>query len=579
MRHYLHLLVFALFLPLLAPAQGLPEPPKKYTDNQTVTYEEGIRYLRKLAAASPYLRLDSIGETDAGLPLHTAVFSATQTLDPERASTSNAAVWLLNNAIHPGEPDGVDASLRLLYELCQDKPLREEAENVVLVVIPFYNVGGALNRRHFTRVNQNGPYEMGFRGSARNYDLNRDFIKADTRNARTFFRIFHRWKPDFFVDTHVSNGADYQYTLTQLNTLPAKLSPPLDSYFGETFSPALVRTLEEKYDEPVTPYVNAWRNPPDSGFAQFLDLPRYSSGYAALFHTPAIVPELHMLKPYPRRVEATYHFLRACWTLLGREGNRLKELRREAQKKAQQAKTFRFGWQLDREQAKKITFRGYEAVYRQSPVTGQSQRYYDREKPYEKMIPFYDNYQTTRKAKIPKAFWVPQSAYQVLERLRMNDIRMEPLRQDTTLNLDAYYITEYQTRERPYEGHYQHFQTRVRSEKQQVHLRAGAVRIPTAQPGIRYLMETLWPEAEDSFFNWNFFDPILQQKEGISPYVFDGMAEKLLQQDPKLKEALEKKRASDPDFAANARAQLQFIYERSPYFEPEYLRYPIFGEP
>ncbi|MGF1534790.1 MAG: M14 family zinc carboxypeptidase [Bernardetiaceae bacterium] len=566
-------LILCLHLHVIA--QNLPSLPDRVSQNQTLTYQEGITFLEQLAANSPYLHLEAVGDTDAGLPLHTAIFSARQTKSPD-SLTTNQFVCLINNAIHPGEPDGVDASLRLLYELCSNKKLRTDFENLVLVVIPFYNIGGALNRRHFTRPNQAGPHQMGFRGNARNYDLNRDFIKADTRNARTFFQIFQRWQPIALVDTHVSNGADYPYTLTLLHTASDKLSPPLADYFREVFQPKLSDHLLKKYNEPSIPYVNAWRHPPDSGFAQFLDLPRYSSGYAAMFDVLATVPELHMLKPYERRVNAMYHFLKGYLEILYQEASQIRE--KKSQSQSHSDTTFYFGWQLDSTKVEKIDFQGYQAVYQKSPVTGLPQRYYDREKPFQKKIPFYARYRPTRRVAMPQAFWIPQSDYQVLERLHLNGIQLDTLSRDTTLQVEVYYIKDFKTYTNPYEGHYLHYDTYIRTSTAEVRLRKGDVRVSLRQPKARYLMETLWPEAEDSFFNWNFFDAILQRKEGISDYAFDALAADLLARDPDLQQKLNEKRKIDKNFANNAYAQLLFIYHHSPYSEPEYLRYPIFGE-
>ncbi|MEM6297777.1 MAG: M14 family metallopeptidase [Bacteroidota bacterium] len=556
----------------------LPDLPVTQGSNETVSYAEGIAFLEKLAAASPYINLDTVGTTDAGFPLHTAVFSAKSDFSPQKIQENGDYVLFINNAIHPGEPDGIEASFQLLHELCTDKKLRKELEDVVLVVIPFYNIGGALNRRHYTRVNQNGPHEMGFRGNARNFDLNRDFIKADSRNVRAFYRIFHRWQPDFFVDTHVSNGADYQYTLTLLGTQADKLSAPLGDYFKNEFMPKLQAELLEKYDEPTTPYVNAWGTTPEKGFPQFMDLPRYSSGYAGLFHVPSIVPELHMLKPYPRRVEAMYRFLKTTSLMMATEGKTLRENAQKARKLEQNASTFHFDWNLDDNRADTVTFLGYAAEFRPSPVTKREQLYYNQEKPYQKQIPFFAYYKATRNTQKPKAFIVPQSQYKVLELLRMNNIQMERITEDSEKELTTYYIDKFETRNSPYEGHYLHYNTEVREETQTVQLRAGDYRVTTDQPHVRYVMETLWPEAEDSFFNWNYFDAILQEKEGFSSYVFDPMATQILEENPDLAAALEQKRAEDEVFRGSAYQQLKFIYDRSPYAEPEYRRYPIFGE-
>ncbi len=218
--------IFSVLLPLSMTTTAQNPLLTKFERTQgreTVTYEEGMAYYRLLGQTFPTIRLTECGPTDTGIPLHVAVLSPDGLFDPEQIRRSGKSVLLVNNAIHPGEPDGVDASMMLLRDLAGDKKLKEKMANFVLVVVPFYNIGGVLNRNSTTRVNQDGPKEYGFRGNDRNYDLNRDFIKNDTRNAQSFADIYHTWQPDVFVDTHVSNGADYQYVMTLIPTQHNKL--------------------------------------------------------------------------------------------------------------------------------------------------------------------------------------------------------------------------------------------------------------------------------------------------------------------------------------------------------------------
>jgi len=177
--------------------------------------------------------------------------------------------------------------------------------NTVIAVIPVYNIGGALQRNSTSRTNQEGPKAYGFRGNARNYDLNRDFIKADTKNAKAFTKIFRALDPELFIDNHVSNGADYQYTLTHLFTQHNKLGGKAGVYLNETLMIRLQEALKaKKWD--ITPYVNVFNTQPEKGFTQFMDSPRYSTGYTTLYNTLGMMVETHMLKPYKLRVEGTY---------------------------------------------------------------------------------------------------------------------------------------------------------------------------------------------------------------------------------------------------------------------------------
>ncbi|MEM7185145.1 MAG: M14 family metallopeptidase, partial [Bacteroidota bacterium] len=273
---------------------------------ETATYDEVIQFYENLAEAYTSVALYEVGRTDSGKPLHLVTFNPDRTFESEFSEEENKNLLLINNGIHPGESDGIDASMMLFRDLAKGNI--PTPEHTIIAAIPVYNVGGALNRNSGSRTNQNGPKEYGFRGNARNYDLNRDFIKADTKNANGFAKIFHIVDPDLFIDNHVSNGADYQYTLTHLFTQHNKLGGELGNYLHTAFMPQLEDSLRSKQWD-ITPYVNVFNRTPENGFSQFFDSPRYSTGYTTLFNTLGMMVETHMLKPYKSRVEGTYELM------------------------------------------------------------------------------------------------------------------------------------------------------------------------------------------------------------------------------------------------------------------------------
>src|SRR5690606_9422940 len=389
------------------------------------------------------------------------------------------------------------------------------------------------NRNSTTRVNQNGPAEYGFRGNARNYDLNRDFIKADTRNTRSFASVFHQVNPDIFIDTHVSNGADYQYTLTHLFTQHNKLGGELGEYLERRFIPSFEKSLWE-HDWEITPYVNVYNDVPDKGFQQFLDTPRYSTGYAALWNTLGLMIETHMLKPYKDRVEGTYRALQSVVDVAERDGPTIKDLRARAQRKYLTERYYPVNFKADSTNISKLIFKGYEGEMINSELTGGSRLQYDQSKPFEKEIDYYNNFEPTERIEIPRAYVIPQGWWNVIDNLKMNKIEMTTLTRDTVMQVEVYRIDSYETRVNAFEGHYPHYNTTVSKTLENVTFRKGDIFIKTFQPGVRYLLETLEPITTDSFFNWNFFDPILQQKEGFSPYVFEDEAARILAEDVEL---------------------------------------------
>lgn len=545
---------------------------EKSGGKETDTYANVIEFYTELAKSSGKVSLKEFGKTDSGKPLHLAIFSPSEDFNFEKLKKEHSII-LVNNGIHPGETDGIDATMMLFRDLAGDSI--PTPKNTVFATIPVYNIGGALNRNSSSRTNQNGPAEYGFRGNARNYDLNRDFIKADTRNTRSFYEIFHYVNPDIFIDNHVSNGADYQYTLSHLFTQHNKLGGKIGTYLNKEMMPALEDSLAKK-DWDITPYVNVFNEVPEKGFSQFNDLPRYSSGYTTLWNTLGLVVETHMLKPYPKRVKGNYELLRSMIGIAEKDRLKIKDLRTQASKEHLTKRWYPINFEPNMENPSQREFKGYEGEMITSEVTGQKRLKYNREKPFTKEINYYDNFVARDTIEIPRAYVIPQGWWQLIDLLKLNKIKLEPLSQDTTLYVETARIKDFKTRDQAYEGHYLHSKTKVTREMDSVNFRKGDLVVKTFQEGVRYLLETLEPTAPDSFFNWNFFDPVLQQKEGFSPYVFEDLAKELLEQNPKLKQRFEKKKAGDTAFSKDWYAQLSWLHKQSKYYESAHLRYPIF---
>lgn len=543
--------------------------------NETVTYQEGIQYFENLAAEYPSIQIQTYGETDSGFPIHLAIFSLDKDFNPSSLKQKNKTVLMLNNAIHPGEPDGVDATMLLFRDMAQNTEWQKQLQNTVVIAIPFYNIGGAMNRGSFSRANQNGPLEYGFRGNARNLDLNRDFIKCDSKNARTFTKIFHTWDPDVLIDNHVSNGADYQHVLTLLPTQYNKLGGKLGRYLKTEMLPSLYQQMEAR-EEPMCPYVNVFGRMPDQGYAQFYDAPRYASGYTTLFQTLGFTTETHMLKPYKDRVKAMYTFMQTMLKYLEMEGKNIQMLRQEQKKQVKAQTNFPLDWKLDSTHTEKISFRGYEGREIKSKVTTGKRLFYDRNKPYTKDIPFYPAYIPKITTKKPVAYIIPKAWKRIISRLQWNNVVMHTFVKPTQLTVKTYYVVDYQTLPQPFEGHYLHSNTVIKEKEQKVQFLKGDYVVYVNQKVNRYIVELLEPQGVDSFFNWNFFDTILQQKEGYSSYVFEEIAEKLLKEDKVLQEKFTEMLRTNPDFAENPARQLYFVYQHSPYYEKEYKRYPVF---
>ena len=565
------LLMFAV---LHGASQSLPPTKFEQTQGrQTPTYQEAVEWWRKADAASPYIQMKEAGPSDAGYPLHLVLVSSDKDFSITSIKKKKKSIILVNNGIHPGEPDGIDASMLLLKNILAGGG--KLPTNVVLAIIPVYNIGGALNRSEYYRVDQNGPEEFGFRGNSQNLDLNRDFIKCDSKEATSFQKIFQELDPDVFIDNHVSNGADYQHVMTLLTTQHNKLGGELGTYINKTFEPALYAAMKTKNWD-LVPYVNHSGETPDKGWAEYWDSPRYSSGYAAQWQCFGFVPETHMLKPYDQRVNATRDLMQCFVEFVAAHSGEIWQIREKARAALAYQSSFPLAWKWDRSKSVSIAFKGFEAGHRPSLISGQDRLYYDRARPFTKDVPFYNNYIDTLSITKPRAYVIPQGWWKVIERLQTNKVKMTRLGRDTLMEVEWYNIESTTASPRAYEGHHLNTNTKVSTTKSKVSFRKGDYLIQMNQAANRFLMETLEPQAEDSYFSWNFFDPILGQKEGYSDYVFEETAASYLKANPDIQIRLNARKASDSSFAKNGRAQLNFVYQNSPYFEPAYMRYPVY---
>jgi hypothetical protein len=548
-------------------------PFEKSGGMASATYFEAIKFYKQLDRSSPKVLVKSMGISDAGYPLHLVLVSANGQFEPAAWHKQNKAVVLVLNGIHPGEPDGIDASMLLVRDIVKGKIILPP--NVCLGIIPVYNIGGSLNRGTSSRANQNGPLEYGFRGNSQNLDLNRDFTKCDSREARSFAQIFHFLDPDIQLDNHVSDGADYQHTMTMLTTQPDKLGGELGNWLKNKFEPSLYKSMSDKGWE-MTPYVNFESTDFSIGMDAFYDPPRYSSGYAALWQTIAFVPETHMLKPFNDRVLSTYAFMKTIIEESNGQVKQLKSLRAKLKATTATRNSFPLSWQKDSTQYNLVTFKGYETGMKKSEATGFDRMFYDHTKPYTRTIPFYNSFNPAQVIFAPKYYIIPQGWHDVTELLQLNKVQMLPLKNDTIIQVESIKIASYKSAPTPYEKHYRKNNLQFDTLQQEVRFLKGDYLIPLNQRANRFIVEMLEPEGADSYFAWNFFDGVLQQKEGYSDYRWEDVAAAVLKADTTLQILINEKKKTDTSFAKDASAQLNFIYKHSNYYEPGHMRYPVF---
>ncbi|MFT5780192.1 MAG: hypothetical protein ACI837_003153, partial [Crocinitomicaceae bacterium] len=518
------------------------------TGNSTPTYEDLIKTYKDLANSHSEIELFNMGQSDYGLPIYVCIINGSQDSLKTFEKARNETTILINNGIHPGEPDGINACLIWINDWIEKG--KKTKRIPVIAIIPAYNVGGMINRSSSSRANQDGPEEYGFRGNAQNLDLNRDFIKMDSKNMQAFARIFHGLDPDVFIDTHVSNGADYQYTLTYIASVKERMAPSISKLTHEGLIPFLHKDLgKQKID--LIPYVNLKGDVPEKGMAVFNDLPRYSMGYASLFNTISFTVETHMLKPFQERTQATLEFLKSTINWTSKNTKSIEMCRMEAFRHDLSMSKMPFKYTLTEDQDS-ILFKGYAFSYPKSEVTGHERLKYHQDQPYEKYIPYFQSYDALDTIEIPSFYIVGAQCTDVIERLKANGVEMSTTASYNSRTIGQFRVMSYESSKQPYEGHFLHKKVEVEPTRAlAISLKAGDMIVNTNQRNRRFIVSVLEPEMADSYFAWNFFDSYVQQKEYFSSYVFEDKAVEILAENSTLKALFEKKKLEDEEFRSS----------------------------
>ncbi|HVY91039.1 MAG TPA: M14 family metallopeptidase [Hyphomonadaceae bacterium] len=543
-------------------------PSEKADFKSTPTYDQTVAFLKKIAKASKLVRVETFATTPQGRKLVDAVITKDgDKLDPKKP------IFLVQAGIHSGEIDGKDAMFMLLRDICfkgKDKLI----DKVNIVFVPVLNADGHERSTPYSRPNQRGPSPMGWRNTGQNLNLNRDYMKADTPEMRGMLGLMVKYNPDFYIDLHVTDGMDYQYDITY----------GFDGWDGlYADSPAIGKWLDQVYRPRADAALKAAGHIPgplifmrdDMDLSKGTDLnafaPRFSNAYGDLRRMPAVLVENHSLKPYRQRVLGTYVLLEATLKTLASEAKSLKAAIKED--RALRPATVDANWKTKEKPVATLDFLSIEGTPKAYASTGTKQMVWTGKPGKTVRIPVYGS-EPGLKLQIAKAYWVPASKPDIIERLKAHGIAMETIKTAKELEVDMIRFTGFTTSV-PSEGHVPMTPKGLVHEKRRETFPPGSVRVSTDQPlgaMIAYLLE---PESEDSFFQWGLFPEILQRVEYMEPYAIAPMADRMLASDPKLKAEFEKKLKDDPEFAASPIRRLQFFYERSPFYDNRYLLYPV----
>ncbi|MBW3564788.1 MAG: M14 family metallopeptidase [Acidobacteria bacterium] len=560
---------------LIVPADDPWITPSERTGlTETPSYEETVAWLERLVAASPKLRMVTIGESGEGRDIVMVIASNEGAGDARALAANRRPTVLVHGGIHSGEIDGKDAGLMILRGLTvagnSAHGIASLLDRVNLLFIPILNVDGHERSSRFGRINQRGPVEMGWRTNARNLNLNRDFTKLDTPEVQALIRTIVEYDPHLYIDVHVTDGIDYEYDITYGFNGTHSHSPHGNGWLANVLRPAVDAALARSGHVPGPLVFPADDDDLSAGIFEWNAPPRFSNGYGDARHLPSILVENHSLDPYDQRVLGTYVFLREALRIAGEEGSALR--RAIARDRALDPESFPLDWGYS-ETPGTIDFRGVRGVRRLSGLTGGLYTEWTGE-PVIVSIPLHREMVIAEQAARPAAWWIPAEWSDVIENLRAHGILMEPASEAVELDLEMYRLVDPRLAESAFEGRVR-LTTGISPLIRKERMPAGSVRVPADQPLADLAALLLEPLSEDSLLQWGFFHSILSRTEYIEAYVVEPLARRMIEESPELYEEYLAALAGDPELAGSVAARRRWFYERSPWIDDQHLLYPV----
>lgn len=547
---------------------------------ETPRYDETIAYCRRLAEASHLIRYSTFGVSPEGRDLPLVVAATDGTFTPQAARAAGKQIVLVQNCIHAGECAGKDASLMLLRDIAVLRTRGELLDHVVLVVIPIYNVDGHERFGPYSRINQNGPAEMGWRVTSRNLNLNRDFVKADAAETRAWLKLWNEWNPDLHFDNHTTDGGDWQYDLMYAADMHAAADPRIAAWLKHTLDATVLPALAADGHITAPYFWLADPRDPAKGIRSGGFSPRFANGYGSIRNRPSILVETHMLKPYRTRVIAHYNIMRRTLEALNREPKSL-----PAAVAAADEATSRIGSSHDgahklplavkrTEASVPFSFQGVAYQNELSEVSGDIRTLYDNTTPIEIDTVWFNGEEVSIAVAPPLAYIIPPQWTEVIDLARGHGLTCERLVEEAEIEVESYRFKDVKFGKGPFEGRFRVTFTSEPITERRTY-RRGSVLVRLNRPDAKVAMHLLEPDAPDSLVSWGFFTAIFEQKEYAEAYILEVLARKMLASDPELRRAFEQRVHTDADFAADPRARLDYFYERSPFWDKQLNVYPV----
>lgn len=544
---------------------------------QTPRYQATVDFCKRMAEASPILHYTSFGISPQGRELPLLIADLNGNFDVQSVRKSGNMVMLIEACIHPGEPEGKDAGLLLLRNIAFRNTDRNLLKNVTILFIPIFNVDGHERFGPYNRINQNGPAEMGWRTTAQNLNLNRDFMKADAPEMQAWLKLYSTWLPDFFIDSHTTDGADYEYVLTYALEDRGNIDPALGEWLATKFRPEMEQRMENA-GFPVFPYVSfrQWHNP-RSGLISRPAPPMLSQGYVAVQNRPGLLVETHMLKPYKPRVESTLEIFRIGLDVLNREAENLKKMFAGADEAtataAARGQKIAVNFDVSPTDSLMVDFKGIEYQCVKSDLTGGDWFVYGK-KPEKFVLPMFNKPVVTQWVELPEAYVIPAEFGDVIERVKLHGIEVQILKKELTIEVSTYRFGDVTFRKTSNEGR-QMPSFKTEPVKRVMTFAKGSAVVFTNQRTARIIAYLLEPDAQDSFMSWGFFNAFFEQKEYSETYVMEKMARRMMQADTTLRARFDAFMAENPQLKDNQWEQLNWFYRQTPFYDQRHNIYPV----
>jgi hypothetical protein len=548
--------------------------------NETAPYAEAVEIAHRLEHVSRFVKVLDIGSTPEGRTMIALVVSKDRAFTPEAAAKSGKVVVMIHSGIHAGEIEGKDTALMLVRDMTVSKRFAAWLDHVIFVIIPVFNVDGHEDFSPYHRPSQNGPKSTGLRATAQRVNLNRDYIKADTPEMRAWLRVFNSWMPDFHIDNHVTDGADFQYEVTWDMARNQDLADPAGSWVREKFVPELDRRMAAD-GHMVAPYGALRQVAGKREFFMEVFSPRYSHLYSAVQNRPSLLVESHSLKTAKTRAWAHYDIMRHAIETILLDPEALRRDVREADRQMMA----RAG---DRNAAPvylagKVSDKSRPVVYRtlkngpfKSEITGAMVNRFLPE-PDDISTVIHDRIDTTVEAKMPLGYLIPAAWRALADTLALHAVEMERTVKPIEQEFETYRFSNTKYATTSFEGRVMlDFDAKLVTER--VKIPAGSFWVPMKQRRARLILSMLEPQAPDSLAKWGFLNPVFEGGgrggAGVGEYLSEPIARRMMVDSPELRREFESRLASDPQFAADPRARLRWWFEKSKY-EPDTGRYPV----